>query len=61
MTQAPDLQREPLAAIYEAMTEVLEEAGAALERGDVVAAGILAKDVSILGRALGILGRRTDR
>ena len=53
-----DLRREPLRSIYETMTEVLEEAGATQERGDIKATVSLAEQASILGRAIEILAAR---
>ena len=57
MTQSPDLRCEPLRSIYDAMTEVLEAAGAAQERGDAAKAARLCEDATILGKAIGILAR----
>ncbi|WP_269514031.1 hypothetical protein [Brevundimonas subvibrioides] len=60
MTTPPDLQREPFRTLYVVMTEVLEKAVAAQERGEVTAAGALAEDASVLGRAIGIFANRTS-
>lgn len=57
MTQQPDLRREPLRSIYDAMTNVLEEAGSAQEQGDILGARLLAEEASILGRAILIVDR----
>lgn len=61
MTKRIDIERDPSKSIYETMAELMEDAGSALEKGDVVAAGALAEEASILGRALGILAKRADR
>ena len=57
MTQMPDIRREPLRSIYEAMTKVLEEAGAAQEQGDISRSVFLTEEASVLGKAIGILAR----
>ena len=54
-----DIGAEPLKAIYIAMTEIIEEAVAAQERGDIVRSGALCDDASVLGRAAQILASRS--
>lgn len=54
-----DIGAEPLKTIYIAMTDVIEEAVAAQERGDIVKSRALCDDASVLGRAAQILASRS--